>query len=80
MLVDTMIFESQSPGDIIQDHWVEMAAINKECNDSLFPSKEKTTRYIQTGEYEKRLQKLQQLIIRWQERFATSKGILSSCL
>ena len=73
-VADSLMFESQSPGDVIQEHWVEMAAINKECNDSLFPSKELTTQYIQSGEYEKRLQKLQQLIQRWQERFATSHG------
>ena len=72
------MFESQSPADVIQDCWVQMAAINKECNDSLFPSKDQTTRFIQTGEYERRLQKLQPLIQRWLEKFAGSDGMVFS--
>ena len=75
--VDSLMFENQSPADVIQECWVEMAAINKECNASLFPSKDQTTRFIQTGEYERRLQKLQPVIQQWQEKFATSRGIFS---
>lgn len=80
IIVDSLMVENQSPGDVIQECWVEMAAINKECNTSLFPSKDQTTRFIQTGEYEKRLQKLQPVIQRWQEKFATSRGTWISYL
>ncbi len=73
--VDSLMVENQSPADVIQECWVEMAAINKECNTTLFPSKDQTTRFIQSGEYERKLQKLQPVIQRWQEKFATSRGI-----
>ncbi len=69
-----MMLEHQSPEDLVQQYWVEIASINKACNNSLFPSKDQITQLIQTGEYIGRLQQLQPILRRWQERLEMSNG------
>ena len=69
------MLENQSPEDMIQQYWVEIASINKACNDTLFPSKELTARYIHTGEYISRLHDLLPILHSWNDRLDKSKGI-----
>ena len=69
-----MMLENQSAEDMVQQYWVEIASINKACNDSLFPSKDLTARYIQTGEYISRLHDLLPTLHLWKDRLEKSKG------
>ncbi|KAL9128162.1 MAG: hypothetical protein Q9217_003105 [Psora testacea] len=73
--VDSMMLETQSPEDVVQQYWVEIASINKACNDGLFPSKELTARFVQTGEYIVRLQNLLPTLHSWRERLENSSGL-----
>ena len=74
-IVDSMMLETQSPQDVIQQYWVEIASINKACNDSLFPSKDLTARYIRTGEYIGQLQDLLPRLHSWRDRLEQSSGM-----
>lgn len=73
-IVDATMLENQSAEDLVQQYWVEFAAINKQCNDRLFPSKDLTTRFIQTGEYHIRVQELLPTLHKWHDRLEKSKG------
>ena len=64
----------QSADDQIQGYWVEMAAINKACNDSLFPSKDQTASYIHSGEYINKLAQLQPMIEKWHEKITAAES------
>ena len=65
---------NETSEDQIQGYWVEMAAINKACNDALFPSKAQTASFIQSGEYIQRLQQLQPIIKQWHDKISSSTG------
>ena len=73
-----MLLESQSPEDMVQNLWVEVASINKACNDKLFPSKDVTARFIRTGEYINLLKELLPTLHLWRDRLDRSKGLLRS--
>ena len=68
------MLDNQSAEDLVQQYWVEFAAINKQCNDRLFPSKDMTTRLIQTGEYHGRVQELLPTLHKWHDRLESSSG------
>ena len=63
-----------SVDDAVQQLCVEVMAINKYCNDTLFPSKERTSQLIQSGEYIESLQKLYVIFRTWQDRLQNSQG------
>ncbi|KAL9101714.1 MAG: hypothetical protein Q9163_003057 [Psora crenata] len=69
---DSALLETQSPTDVVQQYWAEIASINKACNDSLFPSKDMTARIIRTGEYVARLQELLPSLHSWREKLQQS--------
>ena len=60
---------STDPIDMIQQSYVEVTSIMKECNVRLFPSKEETGRLIQTGNYIPILQDIHPMLFTWRERF-----------
>lgn len=68
------MLEKQSAGDKVQDAWVDLTAINKNCNDTLFKSKDFIENLIRTGDYVNKLQQPLAQLNAWRDRLHRAKS------
>lgn len=66
-LVDSTVLGD--PVDKIQQSWLELMIVMKDCNDRLFTSKDETTKLVQNEAYILQIHQLQPLLRSWLERF-----------